>query len=373
MKLVSDSGLWVIGPTVDEVPAVAVLEVSGALLEWTVDDPNGAAATRMTVTDVASADWLWRVVGPTGHAALVAALAAEPSDPNLELAHVELRPEALEQLRRLAVGHWLRRWWPASSRGGIVRLDRALLDGELAVLTSAAQEFFTEDTLDSDVEGLLAPHQAALLALEQEGDPRIAAVVAAVRELADDAGVWTDERLPPTGAPLSGRRDDYALAAGAEQGRTAAAIASGVCSVDWVAVPSATFDAADHTVDWSISAVDASLIATVRVALAGEASPLGIDVQLHSGDVRGSAVLDADGAAAVRLVRADGGELTEMQAWDHDWSTTAVAVGPADPGWADSSAATALRQRLRAYARTRLARPGADAFLAEIIAAESDY
>jgi hypothetical protein len=33
----------------------------------------------------------------------------------------------------------------------------------------------------------------------------------------------------------------------------------------------------------------------------------------------------------------------------------------------------AIRQRVRAFARARLARPGSDAFLAEIVAAESDY
>jgi hypothetical protein len=35
--------------------------------------------------------------------------------------------------------------------------------------------------------------------------------------------------------------------------------------------------------------------------------------------------------------------------------------------------AAEIRQRIRAFARRRLASPGADAFLAEILAAESDY
>ena len=169
------------GPAVADAPAVAVLEVSGAVLEWTVDDPDGAAATRMTVTDVAAADWLWRVVGSGhGHAA--------PRRRGRKPAEVDLLPDALAPLRRLAIGHWLRRWWPESSRDGIVRLDPALLDGELALLVSAAQDFFTEDTLDSDVEGLLAPHRAALSALERGGDPRVVDVVRACVELADDVG-----------------------------------------------------------------------------------------------------------------------------------------------------------------------------------------
>jgi hypothetical protein len=114
MNFVAESGSWTVGPLVSGAPAVAVLEVSGAVLAWTVDDPDGVAATRLTVTDSAAADWLWRVVGPNGHAAIV-------SDP--ESADVEMRPEALAPLRRLAVGHWLRRWWPESIRDGIVGLD----------------------------------------------------------------------------------------------------------------------------------------------------------------------------------------------------------------------------------------------------------
>ena len=51
------------------------------------------------------------------------------------------------------VGHWLRRWWPASHRDGIAGLDDALLDVEVAVLTAGAQGFFADDTLDSDVAG----------------------------------------------------------------------------------------------------------------------------------------------------------------------------------------------------------------------------
>ena len=39
MKLMSDSGLWSTGPFVAPSPLQAVLEVSGAVLSWTVDDP----------------------------------------------------------------------------------------------------------------------------------------------------------------------------------------------------------------------------------------------------------------------------------------------------------------------------------------------
>ncbi|MDT5071526.1 MAG: hypothetical protein QOH82_846 [Mycobacterium sp.] len=362
MKLVADSGVFIVGPPVSEVPALAVLEVSGAVLEWTVDDPAGAAATRMTVTDVVAADWLWHVVGPAGHAAIV--LGAEVTD-------VDLPSEALEPLRRLAIGYWLRRWWPQSSRDGIVRLDHAVLDGELALLVSAAQEFFTEDTLDSDVEGLLAPHQMALQALGRGGDPRVVELVRTCTELADEAGAWSAELAVPLSVS-SGSRDDYALAAGTEGDRARGAIVRGVGSVDWVAVPPGMFDAADHTIDWSIVVADSSVFATVRVALTGESPAGGIDVRLRCGEVSGTGVLDANGTAALTLAGPDGRQLTENRAWDHDWAATTVTVGPDRPD-TDFSEAQALRQRIREFARARMANPGSDAFLAEIVAAESDY
>jgi hypothetical protein len=361
VKLEARPGGWSGGPVVADVPAVAVLEVSGAVLEWTVDDPAGAAATRMTVTDVAAADWLWRVVGPAGHAALVS---------GADVAEVEVQAGALEPLRRLAVGYWLRRWWPESSRDGIVGLDPSLLDGELALLVSAAQEFFTEDTLDSDVEGLLAPHRVALSALEDGGDPRVVDVVRACVDLADDAGAWSADVDVAVSGAVAGRREDYALAAGADGERSRGAIATGVASVDWVAVPPRTFDAAEHTVEWFVDAADASVFATVRVALVDGASAGGIAVRLRAAGVSAAGVLDANGTAALPVVNERGDEITEIQAWDHGWSTATVSVGPDRTGTAE---AAALRQRVRDFARVRLARPGPDAFLAEILAAESDY
>ncbi|MET0473536.1 MAG: hypothetical protein ABW001_02755 [Mycobacterium sp.] len=360
MRLVADAGVWTAGPAVAGVPAVAVLEVSGAVLAWTVDDQDGAAATRMTVTDVVTADWLWRVVGPAGHAAIVA---------GAELAEIELLPGVFAPLRRLAIGHWLRRWWPESLLDGIGRLDRALLDGEIAVLTDAAQEFFTEDTLDSDVAGLLGPHRTALLALERDDDPRVGDLVQACAELADQVGAWVATETPVALADSDDRRrSDYALAAGATPGRAAGAIARGVGSVDWVAVPPGTFDAAEDTIDWSIEAIDSSVLAPIRVALTGTASPRGVDVRLRAGNVTGAGVLDGNGTAALTLVGRDGLPLTENEAWDRDWSTTAVTIGADVPGEGPE-----IRQRVRTFAMARLARPGPDAFLAEIIAAESDY
>ncbi len=92
-------------------------------------------------------------------------------------------------MRRLAFGHWLRRWWPASERDGIATLDAALLDAEIAILTAGAEDFFTDDTFDSDVAEVLRPHVAALGAHVQEGDPRIVELVEKCTDLADEVGI----------------------------------------------------------------------------------------------------------------------------------------------------------------------------------------
>jgi hypothetical protein len=211
MRLVADSGLWSTGRQTAPTPLVAVLEVSGAVLSWAVDDT--AAVAKITFTDPARADWLWRVLGEPGHIALAAALDGRTPDAAIELTGVDLRPESLEPLRRLALGHWLRRWWPASQRDGIAVLDGALLDAEIAVLTARAEDFFTDDTFDSDVAALLRPHAEALSAHLQGGDPRVVELVRTCAGLADDVGV----AFGGAGA-LTLRRDDYALAAGQDSG-----------------------------------------------------------------------------------------------------------------------------------------------------------
>lgn len=380
MKFVADSGLWSTGPTVAAAPAVAVLELSGAVLAWTVDEPTDIADTgvsaapvspHITFTDVTAAEWLWRVVGEAGHVALLAALddGTLEEGRTVDVAGMEPSPAALGPLRRLAVGHWLRRWWPASSRDGIVALDAAVLDGEIALLTVAAQDFLDEDTLDSDVTDLLRPHRASLVAGAHGADPRVAELVDSCTELAEELGVqeWTDLVVPA--AEAARRRADYALAAGSDPARSApAAIASGVGSVNWTAVPPRLFDAADDTVDWAIEMAGSTAVAAVRVATAAPAE--GISVRLRSGALSGTGVLDAAGRATLALIGAEDRPVTETQAWDHDWPETTVTVG-ADVD--DSAEAAEIRARIRAFARRRLARPGPDAFLAEILAAESDY
>jgi hypothetical protein len=384
MKLVADSGLWTTGQLVAPTPLVAVLEVSGAVLSWTVDDPSGAA--QITFTDLRRADWLWRVVGQSGHIAMAAAVAGcTPDEPQtVDLNGVDVLPGSLDPLRHLALGHWLRRWWPASQRDGIAGLDHALLDAEIALLTAAAQDFFTDDTLDSDVAELLGPHAAALIAHAQKQDPRIVELVQACSELADDVGVsglgWPGASAAQE---VSGRRrDDYALAAAGDTGQPASgAIARGVESIKWGGVPPGIFDAAEDTVDWSIAVTGSAAVAEVRAevaevsaavaevraAVSGPDSASGIVVRLRSGAVSGAGVLDAGGRATLPLVDAQQQPMTESAAWDHDWRITTVTIG------ADVEESRQTRERIRDFARARLAQPAGDAFLAEILAAESAY
>jgi hypothetical protein len=362
MKLMSDSGLWSTEPLLVPSPLQAVLEISGAVVSWTVDEP--AADPQITFTDLSRADWLWRVLGETGHHALASTVESSPSEEAraLDLEGVDVLPGSLDALRRLAFGHWLRRWWPASQRDGIATLDAALLDAQIALLTAGAEDFFTVDTFDSDVAEVLRPHVAALNAHVQEGDPRIVELVERCADLADEVGIAFD--TPARAA----RRDDYALAAGGERGRaTSATVASGVGSVQWSAVPSGIFDAAENTADWSVETVEGVVTATVRVALSGLASPNGVAVRLRSGPWDGDGILGADGRATFRVVDSDRQPVSESAAWGHDWRATTLTIG------ADTGETEQTRERVRRFARARLAAPADDAYLAEIVAAESDY
>lgn len=381
MKLVADSGLWSVGAqrATMPTPLVAVLEVSGAILSWTVDEPPDDAAVQIAFTDLARADWLWRVVGDAGHVTLASAIDGRaPGDPHsIELTGVDIVPGSLTQLRRLALGHWLRRWWPASRRDGIAALDRAVLDTEVALLTAGAQDFFTDDTLDSDVTELLAPHAAALVRHLHSGDPRVGGLVRAGAGLADEVGLqdpgWAEllAAVDDSSADLAmptGHQDDYALAAGSDAGRRAAsAIGRGVASINWTAVPPGIFDAGEDTVEWIIEAAGTAVVAVVRALVIGPDPATGIPVRVRSGSITGTGVLDTEGRATVPLIDSQLRPMTESAAWNHDWDTMSVHIG------AETAETPQTRERVRRWARTRLDRPADDTFLAEILAAESTY
>jgi hypothetical protein len=105
----------------------------------------------------------------------------------------------------------------------------------------------------------------------------------------------------------------------------------------------------------------------VRVELAGLGSPNGIAVRLRSGPFSGDGELGADGRAAFPVVDSHRQSISESAAWGHDWRSTTLTIG------ADAGEAAQTRGRVRDFARSRLAAPAADAFLAEVVAAESDY
>lgn len=362
MRLVRDAGLWATGAAPEAGPLALVLEVSGAVLSWTVDGDR-AEPPVIAFTDVRRADWLWRVFGEGGHVALVEELERRAAAQSVGVDGLSVLPGSTDTLRRLAFGHWLRRWWPASVRDAIAPLDRAVLDVELAVLTAAADAFFTDDGFDADLAGLLAPHVAMMDTLAAQGDPRVTELIDGCRDLAEDLGLAHPE-------PVVLHRDDYALAAsggGVGSGADPSAIATGVASVPWSSVPPGIFDAADNTVDWTVRYIGDVTNVVVQAELSGPDSPSGIDVVLHCGSWRAAGVFDAVGRATLPVFDMQGEPVGEGEAWNADWSSASlrVGVGRGEPA--------GVRDRVRALVRTRLAEPGVDAFLAEVLAAEADY
>ena len=96
-------------------------------------------------------------------------------------------------------------------------LDSALLDGEIALLTAAAQDYFADDTLDSDVAELLHAHRGSLVAGAQRRRParrRTGRRVQRARRRNRRRRVAGSRCAAAN--PAERRRDDYALAAGRE-------------------------------------------------------------------------------------------------------------------------------------------------------------
>ena len=210
---------------------------------------------------------------------------------------------------------------------------------------------------------MISPRTVAACSARTPSSVCLIELVRACAEIADDVGV---EFSDADRVPL--RRDDYALAAGPDQGRSrVSAIATGADSVNWSAVPPGIFDAAERTAGWRVEVTDGVTKAVVRVELSGPGLASGIAVRLRSGSLGGAGALDADGVAEFQLVDAADQPVTESAAWDHDWRSAAVTVG------ADDQESPQTRERIRDFARARQQGPAPDAFLAEVLAAESDY
>lgn len=342
------------------------VELPGAVAEWDLGDLPGSPP-RLTILAVDECDWLSRLVGEAGHRAVVAAAAGDAAD-----LPVPIRGSA--ELHRLAYGHWLRRWWPASSHGPIPVLDPVLLDLEVALLTLAAERWFSADTLDSDPAALLARWTAAEVCA-RASDPTPGArdlFVALGRHPDELVPHWTSADLTSLAAALTSLppvRTDFALAAGAAPPpERAGRIASGVASIDWPRVPPHLFDAAEDGVAWSVEATS-EVIVEVGCTLLPGADAAGIAVRLDlPPQVALAGLLDSAGQA--RLVV----PVPARVAWTLPWERLRCTVGVGTPDPPEPSEDRAARETVRRFARGRLSRPADPSlFVAERAAALLDY
>ncbi|GAB10581.1 hypothetical protein GOARA_061_00200 [Gordonia araii NBRC 100433] len=329
------------------------LEVAGGIFTWNVMDPE--AAPRLHLWSPADATWLWRIVGEQGHVDVVAAL-AEHRDADVAVDS----PGELAILRRLAWGHWLRRWWPASVIDGIEELPRVVLDIEVALLTDDCEAYFDEVSFDGDPHALLAAHgEDAIGSLATHASAEVRALHG--RWIGREGGA-----ARPRETAVPGRADDYALAAGSETfAAPGTGIAQGRASVAWESVPANTFDAAENTIAWSVDAAP-EVVADVAVALLpGRAAiPLPVTLSLPDLPMRVRATLEPTGLVRVAL------PLTAAQAWRIDWSALVCAVG--ETNGADSRG---QRNRVRSLVRRRIGGidDGTPLFVAERLVADADY
>lgn len=367
-------------PVPDSPPyLVCVLELPGAVIAWRLaDGPESPSC--LTILDVDRCDWLWRLVGEDGHLAVVESVRTGHDGSDLTLG---VDPAAARQLHRLAYGHWLRRWWPASVRGP-VPLDPVLLDLEVAVLTLGADAWFSDDTFDSDPAAPLArwsPRRVCALAgVATPGAPQLLAELA--RHPDELVPHWSEAdlavlaTLPAAGTDPS--RRDFALAAGGgSPAGDGGVIARGHSTVDWQGVPPGILDAAEDTVSWLVEAAP-EVEVEVRCDVLPGGDPTGIAVRLvlpphpalatdPSADPGAS--LDAAGRARIPV------PIPAAVAWQLPWQELRCTVGVAGNGRAGpDDDGRAGREAVRHFVRGRLADPGhPDLFVAERAAAELDY
>ncbi|WP_134325204.1 hypothetical protein [Cumulibacter soli] len=292
MRLHLSNGIWTNATDSVAAALTMVIEVDGGLIEWTVDEPDSA---RVALLQFDSADWLWQAVGADDYARLL----AHPPSP----IEVEWDSSVIAPLRDLALGHWMRRWWPASARDAIERLDTAVLDAELVVRTAACERFFDTAEFDAELVTLLGSVIAQQRRLDEVagGDDRVARLLAQCRELADEFGVSS------TSEAYQHYQPEFALAAGNDRPRLPRGpIASGTSSLSWSAVPPDVFDAAEDTVAWSVhgdidpegNPLDVSIVARIAAALAHAPDrdlAEGVAVSFRSGDLIGAGALDRRG------------------------------------------------------------------------------
>lgn len=331
--------LHVLGePVAGPPPLVQAVQARGAVLEWPV---GGSRFPTLTITDPADCDWLWRLIGERGHAAVIShamgpAMMAEgaPAVP----VDVEWDAELLAGLRRLAHGHWLRAWWPASPIDGIAALDGVLLHAELALSAADLDDVLSDgaDAVDGpELDGLRA-HAEGLRRRAGFLDPDVSGLARAALELIEEpaperTGMW---------------RDDYALVAGGRAGADEEAIAAGTAAHAWQSVPAGTLDSSESAVAWTLDAAG-TVELTVRAALVGGADATGIPVRATIGGVDVAGALDAEGVAVLTV------GMDAADAWALDAGDVDVRVGAGDPS-GDGAETAGMRDRVRDFAATRL-------------------
>ncbi|MFD4352721.1 hypothetical protein ACFWPX_09185 [Nocardia sp. NPDC058518] len=328
----AEPGLLVIAPdgaplVTDAAPGLdaLVLEVVGGHLSWNLLDNELVPGAVLDDVEAAQ-DWVWAVYGEEVALAVAdnhaRALTAAPA-----------RPESAAALRRLAYAHWASRWWPASTVDGIPALDPRLLHEEIEVLTERCEMMVDERSREP----------VADVAETAEGD-------------AESIG------------RSRGRAEDYALAAGGADSSDRLIVARGSGGWDWRRCPPGILDAGEKAVSWQVAR--AAGVSTVRVSVV--AAPdcprvvpdhLRPHARVRSAGTEFTTPLHLSGDAWTGAVRIPG-----QSEISPEITVFVPGVGPADP--VDESA---VRDRIRRFARLRLTEPtGEPRLSAETDAAETD-
>ncbi|NKX87404.1 hypothetical protein [Nocardia coubleae] len=352
MIRLSSDGLLTIAP--DETPLVTdtlapldamVLEVVGGHLSWSVLDDRQLPAAVIDDREAAQ-EWLWAVYGEN-----VALAVADGVDG--EIAAESVRPELAAALRRLAYAHWASRWWPASTVDGIPALDHLSLDEEIGQLSEMCEMALADSELPEftpgDAEGLISELSSRRTAGLESSSLRGRPVVES-----------------------SARADDYALAAGGKQPGDGLIVAHGSGDWDWRRCPPGILDAGADALSWTVSRSSGMSTARVTVVAAPDC-PLHVPEHLRP-HVRLDVDNGTEAAATAELQLRTDSWSAEIQLAESVETFTTLSVfvpgvGPAIT-YPDESA---MRARIRDFARSRLTGQAGDQLLAaESAAAESD-
>ncbi len=308
---------------------VLVLEVLGGHLSWRLFDSDVVPAAVLDDVEAAQ-EWVWAVYGEE------VALAVADNRPRAVTA-APARGETAAALRRLAYAHWASRWWPASTVDGIPALDQRLLLEEIELLTVTC-----EMVIDEDADELFREHELG------------------AAQTSDDSA-----------ASISGRAEDYALAAGGADSADGLIVARGSGGWDWRLCPPGILDAGEQAVSWQVSRTAGVSTVQVNVVAAPDCRQLvpehlrpyaRVRAQLPSTDVEMPLQLRGDawtGSATLPGTPEKSPEITVF----------VPGVGPVDQPEDES----AVRDRIRRFIRARLTEHTGDQRLtAETAAAETD-